>query len=316
MQNEFAITELDKSERAIRPSRRISKESSSEGLITARDIVYIGNEAQEVALFNYLNDSKNLTEFNKRIKKILAQCDDLQDWSHMLYEDTGWIHESAGTVPSGNRETYLAEGLHHFDLMLAHAKRSDTPILQSTINEHVRNSPIENEIYERNKLIARLMDEYGYPEYFNIPFSSACKGARGIFSVATRKGNPEKVRNAILKHRSLILKLARAVDYIGCMRFNTHFPNTQDPVINNGPLRLLQVIVNTGCEIQEAAEMLNISRKTAYNHSRAACAALGVSNFHAALVAALKRKLVTIQPDWKPPPNVKFFAKQKPIINS
>ena len=304
---------MDPSDLIVTPSKRINNEPPPE-VLTADDIVQIKGQAGEIALFNYLNEAGSLVEFNKRVDRILKACG-LRDWSHMLYEETGWIHESAGTIPKGNRDTYLAEGLHHFDLMLQHAKRCDTPVLQSTINNYVNAAPFEHEIFERNKVIARLMAEYGYPEYFNVPLSSACKGARAIFSVGVRGCNAEKVRKAILRHDDFFVVLARAVDYVGCMRFDTHFPNTQDPVITDGPLRLLQAVLNTGCEIQEAAPIIGVKPKTAYNYSRAACTALGVNNFAAALVIAEKRKLIIYQPNWQPPVPGSYSRNQSsPII--
>jgi DNA-binding CsgD family transcriptional regulator len=90
--------------------------------------------------------------------------------------------------------------------------------------------------------------------------------------------------------------LARTIDTVGSARFDLH-ANVQPRnhvVVHDKPLQLLNVLANKNLSLNDAARELNISISTANQHIAAAKRALGANTTAAAIVAAVKLGLITI----------------------
>jgi DNA-binding NarL/FixJ family response regulator len=181
--------------------------------------------------------------------------------------------------------------------MLQHAVLSDEPIFQTQINTLVNNSPIKNELFNRNKELYRLMQSFGMNEYYNIPFQSCIGDAKALFSVTAKGVAPADFQRLVERHRPALHALGRAVDQVGSQKFGSHFQRVEhhaNMIIHAKPLQLLNVLANRNMTLNDAAETLHISISTANQHIAAAKKALGANTTASAIIQAIKLGLIKL----------------------
>lgn len=251
----------------------------------------------QVELYRFLAESRDITAMIRRVSTMLMRAG-FSDFSHALLNEKEDSRDPVGTGKKRLQAVYYGEEFYLHDLMLHHAMLSDEPILQSDVNAHVNAAPYSNDLFRRNRELYDVMKSFGVYEYYNIPFRSYCGRGRALFSVGTSIADPGAARALMERYRPELAVLARALDQVGSIKFSSHFHNAKsnkEKIIQSAPLRLLNVLANENCTLNEAAERVHISISTANQHVAAAKKALGANTIASAVVQAIRLGLITVE---------------------
>jgi hypothetical protein len=254
--------------------------------------------AAQMTLTAHLAESRNLDGLIKRVSTILWRAG-FSDWSHTLINTSDDARDPVGTAKPDLKKIYYGEQFWKHDLLLNHTILSDKPILQSQVMAHIKKSTYENDAFRRTTELNKIMTErFNIYEHYSIPFQSVGGKGRAMFSVGIDGPDIKGARKLVLKTRAALNILATAVDYVGSSKFDKDFHArfTMRPrPMGVAPLRLLKTIVdNDGCKLETAAEILEISVKTANNQIAAIKSALGANTIQGAVIKAVRLGLIQI----------------------
>ena len=115
-----------------------------------------------------------------------------------------------------------------------------------------------------------------------------------MLCLSLQQGKIEKVNELAMLNQPSITLLCEAIDYITSVKFPelTARKNTSEISISPQPLRVLNALANTDCDIKRVAANLNITYDCAMKHIGSAKKSFGTRTNYGAIRAAVKSGLI------------------------
>lgn len=188
-----------------------------------------------------------------------------------------------------------AIGHSHDDMMIDHILSIGTPIFMSTLERHIADSPIENQLYKNNYELIRSYKCNGFYNRYSTSVESPDRQQRLALSVACQGMNSDDFVQQVNQYRRELYWLAKAVNDVVTQNFPALFAaRTQQIHISARPLELLALIAKDNLQLKQAAAKACISVDTANKHMATVKQALGASTQAAAVYRAIKEGLLDI----------------------
>lgn len=170
------------------------------------------------------------------------------------------------------KDVYDGENLWPYDLSLKGAcDKEARSTYQTTINGFINCAPYESELVLKNRLIQKTIDKAGYKEYFNMPMRSCNGDGNVMLSVTIRLSDASRIRENAAKNWIQLHSLCRVIDYVIVTKHGGWFEAPTESGVRNieGPLRLLNYMLEKDCGVKEAAQQLDTEKPiSAYAASR------------------------------------------------
>jgi len=250
----------------------------------------------EIKLYKHLAEAKDTKAFLRRVHNLLHRIN-ITEFSHILLR-SGEDVQNIWIYPKKEHEELA---LYPRDIMIQHSLRSDKPIYQHQIKDHIDNAPYDTEEFELNRKIHRMVASFRLYDYWNQAFDSRCGEGRAIFSVGTKDAPPKEFAELVQKNEHVLKSIARAIDHVGGGSFDLHSTFDKDddahtrlPKIHSKPLELLSVLANENLTLNDAATRLNITISAANQRMAAVKQALGANTTAAAIILAAKLGLIKV----------------------
>lgn len=179
------------------------------------------------------------------------------------------------------------------DMMLNHIRCIGTPIFMSTLERHITDSPIENQLYKNNYELIRSYKCNGFYNLYSTSVKPSNDLQRLVLSVASHGMNSDDFVRRVNQYRRELYWLAKAIDDAVAHNFPKLFEMKAKQIrINARPLELLTVIARDNLQLKQAAAKVCISVDTANKHMATVKQALGASTQAAAVYRAIKAGLI------------------------
>ncbi|MBL4838702.1 MAG: autoinducer binding domain-containing protein [Kordiimonadaceae bacterium] len=199
------------------------------------------------------------------------------------------------TMPKEMNEVYFEHGFYEHDLALQYAQKNDTPIFLSGIRGHISTIPFKIEVIKCSKEAYKLLDSYGYKDFFFIPIRAGNGNNKVMLAVATKDHDTRNFHNLIKSNTAKLISFARAIDFVGTKKYSDVFLGKSESrkiILNPRPLEILRLIGPGDMKLIDAADMLGISKFSASRHISAAKQIFDVQTTTGAVYCATKQGLI------------------------
>lgn len=251
---------------------------------------------REIELARYLNATKSVDDFSKRIRGLLQPIG-ITDFAHACLSHPSDTLDPFGTYDPNITDKFAQEGFHQDDLAVRHLLINRTPVFRAKICDWIDSAPFDNEIFRKHREVTRFMERHGLKDVYNVPIIHE-GGYNACFSMSSHMCDPTLFQQIVNKNIANIHLLGRLVDSIGSRKFENQFHNAKiNPrlPIHAKPLQLLQTMADKGCTLNEAAAVCGIKISTANQHIAAIKKALRAYTTHGMIMEAQKEGLIQVQ---------------------
>ncbi len=246
-------------------------------------------------LYKYLTLSSDVEDLKQRVVVLIDRLG-FTDFAFSLMdtacEQEGLIYSG----PSGLIQTYYGEAFYRHDITLKYLEvNRGASVFRSTLDEFINGAPITTKDILRNQDLSRLIQSYGYNDYYAISLPSCYRGHCLMTIMAA--GIPRRdFRRCVGLCSGRLQLLCCAIDYICAQRFASAIEGKRKKVyrLTARPLELLKYIALDDCTLYQAADKMNISVKTANVHIANAKKVFGVSTSTAAVTEAIRHGLIIL----------------------
>ena len=250
----------------------------------------------ELELLRYLQASRDVVQFQLRIREVLQRVDNDLSFGHNSLNFASDVLDNFGTYPKAFFDEYAREGFQQDDLMLKHARsvvRDRDHLFQHDINQHVEAAPFRTDLLVQNRELAKLLRTHDIADACAIYIEPPDTDIKSMLSISVKSCNVPRFEALINKNFTYLQTLGGLIDTVGRSKFRSHFHNPKSSIIalSPRPLRLLAVL-QKDLTLNEAAEVLGISISTANQHIAAAKKAFGTHTTHGTIIAALNEGLL------------------------
>lgn len=250
----------------------------------------------QIEFVRMLSKSRNTRDLNQRILKVLAPLG-FSDFS-IIRIAPGWaVDNSLTSLPSALVKAYQEDRFYKYDMALDYLMTGClNPVYQSIIAQAIETSPLLTHTFEKNQDLLALYKRFHFHDAFLIPveLSTARPGEGILFSVLSKRTDPEEFRVKVERCKPILQLLADAVNFINNTRFCA--PKNRCPITPRS-VDLLTAMAKDDLTLSKAAKKLGISLDTANKHMATAKKALGTRSQANAVFLALKKGLIDFSED-------------------
>ena len=233
---------------------------------------------------------------------------------HSIVERLGFTHFSfinanradveqiiLNTLPESIVLEYYNECLFDQDMIVQRAlSHPQTGFVASSIHDYVNKAPFQSAMTRCMNCIYQLNKSHGFYDFYHIPMRCSPHNDiehRYLFSVTIRGLNPFDFGAKVLAAESSLVLLAEAIAQSVIHHASDLLPKDHPSVttIRPKPLRVLNLLANSDCTIEQIANDLSISVVTANHHLKSIRNHFNVKTNYAAIKKALLTKLITYQ---------------------
>lgn len=250
--------------------------------------------SNEMKLYTYLNECLTVENLEHRAA---AEPYGVYGYSYAYLQTNRDAGDTIGPIVKEFKQIYNSEQFYLYDLSVQHAIKSDVPVFMSQIADLVKQADFHNVLFERNLELYKLMQRFGYNDYWNNAFKSRNSGGRALVAFGTMNITPAEFRALTKKYFNQLIALSHAIDAVGTEKFPQHFNQIRESgktIVHQKPLALLQTLATHKCSLPEAARLRGISISTANQQIAAAKQALDATTTHGAILKAIQLGLINI----------------------
>lgn len=263
---------------------------------TTRRPFFFQAAVTELELVRYLQASRDVVQFQLRIREVLQRVSSNVDFGHQGLNFVSDVLDIFGTYPRAFIEEYGHEGFQQDDLMLKHARsagRDRNHLFQHEIDRHVEEASFKTDLLVQNRELGKLMRGHGIANACALYIEQPDSEYKSMFAVSVKGCGLAQFEVLIEKHFTYLQMLGGAIDTVGRNKFRSHFHNPKSAAIALSPRPLLLLsVLQKDLTLNEAAEVLGISISTANQHIAAAKKAFGTHTTHGTIIAALNEGLL------------------------
>lgn len=252
-----------------------------------------------------LNQESSTTDipevFKQQCSQTLAQLNDSHELNTRILsslKDLGFTDfrcHRLGSQQSLATPAIAAIGHPTDDMMHNHIRCIGTPIFMSTLERHITNSPIENQLYKTNYELIRSYKCNGFYNLYSMSVKPTHNLQQLVLSVASQEMNSDDFVRQVNQYRKELYWLAKTIDDTVTADFPKLFGTKPRQIhISARPLELLGVIARENLQLKQAAAKVCISVDTANKHMASVKQALGASTQAAAVYRAIKAGLLDL----------------------
>ena len=250
---------------------------------------------RETEFYKYLMISSDVEDFKRRILVLVNKLG-FTDFGFTLMSTVREIDGLLSSVPSGLAESYYVEAFHEHDITLKYLAVNKNPIFRSAVDEFVNGASFKTEEITRNQELTRLIRSYGYEDYYGLPMESR-SGGRCLFTVQGISMPKHLLQERVEGCKGRLELLCCAIDYICAIRFTRAMAGSKRSEtikLTTRPQELLTHLAINDCNLNQAAQAMNISVKTANVHIATVKKAFGVTTSTAAVAHAIKHGFINL----------------------
>ena len=205
------------------------------------------------------------------------------------------------TLPKTLVREYHLDCLHDHDMILQRAlSHPQSGFLASSIHDYLNKAPFKSAMIHCMDCIYQLNKSHGFYDFYHLPTGYPhCDGIECcyLFSVTIRGLNPYDFGDKVSEAQSSLLLLAEAITHSVTHNASDLLPKDLPSAITIKPksLRVLNLLANSDCTIEQIAQDLSISKVTANHHLKNIRNHFNVKTNYAAIKKALLTKLISYQ---------------------
>ncbi len=200
------------------------------------------------------------------------------------------------TIPQNLLTEYFSSGFHEHDMIFPYLQSNTKPVYQSIIHSHFTKVPKEIACINPIRAMLEINNlncSFGYHDFFNTVFEPYPGSGKTLFTVSIRGLSPDHFHQKVSGKEELLSALGDAVTNLAIQKFPGLFFKSENAIsISPRRLEILNVLANYDVNIDQAADLLSISRNTASKHLHAARKSLGVRNTNHAIKKAIEFDLI------------------------
>ena len=251
----------------------------------------------EMRIYQTLSQARDIPELKRMLLDALQRLG-FSDYSFIQLNRREEVETHLYTTPDEFPRIYLGEGIYEHDLVLSYAAVNTEPIYQSTIDEFLKKASIKTENFFKNELIQRHVKAAGFLDYYNIPIPATTGQSNALLSITAKNVDPKDFARRAETHKNHLHILCKAVDYVGTLKFPHLFLDNIPTEIKifPKPLRLLTLLAKEDVTLQEAADIMGITRSTANAHVAAIKEALSTKTLWGSVFKASQLGLIEKKP--------------------
>ena len=204
------------------------------------------------------------------------------------------------TLPKKLVRLYHKEHLYCDDMIVQSAidPNKTDPFFSTTICDYVAKAPFGGGLKACMESVYALNKQFAFYDYLNIPVSLDSKHkshSRLLLSVTIQGLTPYDFQKESLPSLSSLTLLSEAIAYSIDKYIPDLFPKDflNQKKIGPKPLRVLDLLANSDCTIEQIARNLSISTVTANHHLKLARSTLGATTNYAAIRKAVSHGLIS-----------------------
>lgn len=249
----------------------------------------------ETKIYKYLMLSCDVEDLKNRVLVLVNQLG-FTDFGFTLMET---LNEKEGLLFSGPVElieAYYHDAYYEHDMLCKYLAENTDPIFQSALFDYAQSAPFTTEEIKCNRELAGLLESFGYNDAYVLPLESHY-GGRCLLFIYGAHMSRSVFRQKVEACADQLELLCCVIDYICSTRFRLAIEGSGKFArikLTPRALELLKQLSVNDHNLNQAAEVMNISVKTANVHVASAKKAFGVSTSTGAVFNAVKYGFIPV----------------------
>ncbi len=270
---------------------------------------YVPNQGhssyQEIHEFaDQINDQLLLVDDLKQLtEKILLLVNDLgfTDFGYSILYKNNELGPQLYSVDGKMVDEYQSGEYHTNNLITQHAsKKGVGPFFQSTIENHILNSPYSVPLFERNLVLMQLSRSFGFDDYYFIPMHSMCGDWNILLTLALKDCKTADFCQIIEAQGSLLNILCHAIDWIIFTRLYKEFlvPHAKRP-LSQEAIDYANLLINYDFTQKQANYYIGVDKSKGSRLINEIKAVVGAKTHWSALIKVVMDGHIPYKPETK-----------------